>query len=196
MKKFNKSIRHIHQYLQVGVETEVYLDLRGHPNMVALEISAMESLTSKTWIVWKFLKFMRQNHQYLFNRKLNWIFEVTQMSWLSRKVSNRSLELEKYEFFQNRFDSFRVSKDNVAIWQKYRFSHPIGQMDLSCSQTIQNEICQNCWETIPLVQVCFRFELPSTVLKLLSKIWVNPWNFDQIFAVFGVFLGEMASEEF
>ena len=30
----------------------------------------------------------------------------------------------------------------------------------------------------------------------MSKIGVNPWNFDQIFAVFGVFLREMASEEF
>ena len=30
----------------------------------------------------------------------------------------------------------------------------------------------------------------------MSKIGVNPWNFDQIFAVFSVFLREMASEEF
>ena len=69
-------------------------------------------------------------------------------------------------------------------------------MDLSCPQTIQSEIDQKCRETIPLVQVCFRFELSFTVLKLLSKIQkVNPWNFDQILAVFGVFLREMASEE-
>ena len=30
----------------------------------------------------------------------------------------------------------------------------------------------------------------------MSKIWVNPWNFDQIFAGFSIFLREMASEEF
>ena len=69
-------------------------------------------------------------------------------------------------------------------------------MDLSCPWTVQNEILHICRETIPLVQVCFRFELSFTVLKLLSKIGVNPWNFDQIFAVFSVFLREMASEEF
>ena len=64
------------------------------------------------------------------------------------------------------------------------------------SRTIQDETIQKCRETIPLVQVCFRFELSFTVLKLLSKILVNPWNFDQIFAVFDVFLREIASEEF
>ena len=69
-------------------------------------------------------------------------------------------------------------------------------MDLSCPWTVQNEILQKCRETIPLVQVTFRFELSFTVLKFLTKIWVNPWNFDQIFAVFRVFLREMASEEF
>ena len=69
-------------------------------------------------------------------------------------------------------------------------------MDLRCPWTVQNEIRQKCREIIPLVQVCFRFELSFTVSKLLSKIWVNPWNFDQILAVFGVFLREMASEEF
>ena len=30
----------------------------------------------------------------------------------------------------------------------------------------------------------------------MSKIWANLWNFDQIFAVFGVFFREMALEEF
>ena len=30
----------------------------------------------------------------------------------------------------------------------------------------------------------------------MSKIWVSPWNFDQVFDVSGVFLREMASEEF
>ena len=69
-------------------------------------------------------------------------------------------------------------------------------MDLNCPWTVQNEILQKCREIIPLVQVCFKFVLSFTVLKLLSKIWVNPWNFDQIFAVFGDFLREMASEEF
>ena len=46
----------------------------------SVEISAMESLTSKTRIVWKFQKFIRQNHQYLSNRKFTWIIEVTQTS--------------------------------------------------------------------------------------------------------------------
>ena len=96
----------------------------------------------------------------------------------------------------NRSNNFWVRKENVAIWQKYRFCHPIGQMDLRCPLTIRSEICWKCRETIPLVQVCFKFVLSFTVLKLLSKIWVNLWNFDQIFAVFGDFLREMASEEF
>ena len=69
-------------------------------------------------------------------------------------------------------------------------------MDLSCPQTIRNEICQKTRETIPLVQVCFRFELSLTCSKLLLKIWINPWNFEQIFAVFGVFLREMVSKFF
>ena len=30
----------------------------------------------------------------------------------------------------------------------------------------------------------------------MSKIWVNPWNFDKKFAVVNVFLREMASEKF
>ena len=69
-------------------------------------------------------------------------------------------------------------------------------MDLSFPWTVQDEIFHKCRETIPLVQDFFRFELSFTVLKLLSKIGVNPWNFYQIFAVFRVFLREMASEEF
>ena len=69
-------------------------------------------------------------------------------------------------------------------------------MDLSCPWTVDDEIFQECRETIPLVQICFRFELSFTVSKLLSNIGVNPWNFDQIFAVFSVFLREMASKEF
>ena len=36
VKKFQKSTRHNHQYLRVPVEPEVYLDFRGHLNMVAL----------------------------------------------------------------------------------------------------------------------------------------------------------------
>ena len=69
-------------------------------------------------------------------------------------------------------------------------------MDLSCPWTVLDEILHKCRETIPLVQVCSGFELSFTVSKLLSKIGVNPWNFDQIFAVFSVFLREMASDEF
>ena len=69
-------------------------------------------------------------------------------------------------------------------------------MDLSCPWTVQDEIFQKCRETIPLVQICVIFDLSFTVLKLLSKIGVNPWNFDQIFAVSSVFLREIAFEEF
>ena len=36
VKKFQKSIRHIHQYLRVRLKPEVYLDFRGYSNMVAL----------------------------------------------------------------------------------------------------------------------------------------------------------------
>ena len=45
----------------------------------------------------------------------------------------------------------------------------MGQMDLSCPQTVQNKILQKSRETIPLVQVFFRFELSLNVLKLESK---------------------------
>ena len=47
----------------------------------SVEISAMDSLTSKIRIVWKFQKFIRQNHQYRSNRKL---------TWLSRSLKHRS----------------------------------------------------------------------------------------------------------
>ena len=53
--------------------------------------------------------------------------------------------------------------DQTRKCPKYRFSHPIGQMDLSCPWTIQNEILHKCRETIPLVQVCFRFEISFVV---------------------------------
>ena len=157
----------------------------------SVEISAMDSLTLKTWIVWKFQKFIRQNHQYLSNRKLTWIFEVTQTLWLSMNVSNRSLDLENMKFWVNRLDIFWVSKEKK---RKYKFSHLMGQMDFSCSQTAQSEIFQKCRETIPLFQVCFRFELSLTILKLLSKIWVNCWKFEEILAVFCVFLRKMGPE--
>ena len=58
------------------------------------------------------------------------------------------------------------------------------------SQTIRSEIRQKC---ISPVQACFRFELGLTVLKLFLKIWVNPWNYEQILAVFRIFLREMAT---
>ena len=59
-------------------------------------------------------------------------------------------------------------------------------MDLSCPQTVQSEICQKCRETIPQVQVCFRFELTLAVLKLLSKtesIFEN-WIYFRLFLRF------------
>ena len=56
----------------------------------------------------------------------------------------------------------------------------MGQMDLSCPQTVKIEILQKCRETIPLVQVCFRFELSydrfEVIVKNLSqplKFWAN-----------------------
>ena len=49
VETFQKSTKHNHQYLRVPDEPEEYLDFRGHPNMAAsVEISAMDSLTSKT----------------------------------------------------------------------------------------------------------------------------------------------------
>ena len=47
---------------------------------------------------------------------------------------------------------------------------PLGQMDFSCPLTVQNEICLKCRDNIPLVEVCFRFELFLTVLKLESNL--------------------------
>ena len=47
----------------------------------SVEISAMDSLTPKTWIVKKFRKSIRHIHHasdYVLNRKFTWIFEVTQ----------------------------------------------------------------------------------------------------------------------
>ena len=140
VKKFQKSIRHIHQYLRVRLEPEVlprFLRLPKHGSSV--EISAMDSLTSKTWIVWKFQKFTRQNHQYLSNRKLTWIFEITQTWYLSRNVGNGFLDFENI--------------NTVEIVKIYRI-----------------------------------------VLKLSSKIWVNPWNFEHTWVVFCVYLRKMASE--
>ena len=67
VKKFQKSTRHNHQYLRVRVGPEVNLDFRGHPNKhgSSVEISAIDSLTPKTWIVKKFQKSIRHIHQYL-----------------------------------------------------------------------------------------------------------------------------------
>ena len=98
----------------VWITSKIQVDSPKHGSSV--EILAMDSLTSKTWIVWKFQKFIRQNHQYLSNRKLTWILEVTQTSWLSRNVSNGSLDLENIKFWANRLNSFWVSKENVPIW--------------------------------------------------------------------------------
>ena len=56
----------------------------------------------------------------------------------------------------------------------------MGQMDLSCLQTVQNEICQKCRVTISLVQVCFtiwiifdRFEVIVKNLSQPLKFWAN-----------------------
>ena len=121
-------------------------------------------------------------------------------------LSKNYLNLFRSEAFYRRYIksapvSIKMHKIGTCIDQtqkcpKYRFCHPIGQMDLSCPWTVQDEIFHKCRETIPLVQVCFRFELSFTVLKLLSKIGVNPWNFDQIFAVFSVFLREWRPKNF
>ena len=71
----------------------------------------------------------------------------------------------------------------------------MGQMDGSqLSPNRSNKILQKCRKTIPLVQVCFRFELSYTILKLLSKIWDNPWILKRMLADFGVYLRKMAPE--
>ena len=70
----------------------------------------------------------------------------------------------------------------------------MGQMDGSqLFPNLSNKFFRK-WGTIPLVQVCFRFELSYTILKLLSKIWANPWILKQILADFGVYLRKMAPE--
>ena len=101
-----------------------------------------------------------------------------------------------WKFCASWLNSFWVSKENIANWQNTDFLTKMGQMDLSCPRPIQTEGCQTCRETIPLVQVYFRFELSLTVLKLLSKIWVNFWKFWANFGCFFVFIREMASEKF
>ena len=66
VKKFQKSTRHNHQYLRVRVGPEVYLEFQGSPKHgSSVEISEMDSLTPKTWIVKKFQKSIRHIHQYL-----------------------------------------------------------------------------------------------------------------------------------
>ena len=58
------------------------------------------------------------------------------------------------------------------IWKSDKntdFLTKMGQMDLSCPQTVQNEFLQKCRETIPLVQVCFGFVLSLTVSKLYCQ---------------------------
>ena len=111
-------------------------------------------------------------------------------------LSKNYWNLFRFEDFYRRFIISAPASIKPKSVKNTDFCHPIGQMDLSCPWTVQDEIFQKCRETIPLVQVCFRFELSFTFSKLLSKIGVNPWNFDQIFAVFSVFLREMASKEF
>ena len=51
--------------------------LRSAEQGSSVGMSTMDSLTSKTWILKKFQKFIRQNHQYLLYRKLTWIFRDT-----------------------------------------------------------------------------------------------------------------------
>ena len=59
-----------------------------------------------------------------------------------------------------------VGNKALVVWPSGDFRDPMGQMDLSCPQTVKNEILQKYREIIPLVQICFRFELSLTVLKL------------------------------
>ena len=74
-------------------------------------------------------------------------------------------------------NSFWVSKENIASDKKYRFCHPIGQMDLSCPWTVQNKILQKCRETIPLVQACFRFDLFFYRFEVIVKNLGQPVKF-------------------
>ena len=126
--------------------------------------------------------------------------DVTRRDAMWRNVSWRDMTCDP---------DLNATRMNSTVWRLLRycqktiktskiqiFFHPIGQMDLSSPWTVQNEFLQKCSEAILLVQVCSRFELPFTVSKSLSKIWFNSWNFEKNFTVFGVFLREMASEEF
>ena len=64
-----------------------------------------------------------------------------------------------------------VSKDNVAIWQNADF-------------------------VTQLVNVCIRFQVSLKVLKLLSKIWINLRNLEQILAVFAFFSARWRQKNF
>ena len=89
---------------------------------------------------------------------------------VKHELSNLHYRMHNSWKCANQLNNFWASKENVAIWQKNRFSHSMGQMDFSCHQTIRNDICLKCRDTIPLVEVCFRFELSLTVLKLESNL--------------------------
>ena len=67
-------------------------------------------------------------------------------------------------------------------------------MESQLSPNRSNKIRRKCRETIPLVQVCSRFELSYAILKLLSKIWDNPRILKQIITDFGVCPRKMAPE--
>ena len=92
---------------------------------------------------------------------------------VKHELSNLNYRMHNSWKCANQLNYFRASmpsKENVAIWRKNRFFHLMGQMDFSCPQTVRNEICLKCRDTIPLVEVCFRFELFLKVLKLESNL--------------------------
>ena len=80
----------------------------------SVEISAMDSLTSKTWIVWIFQQFIRQYHQYLSNRKLTLIFEVTQTWQLSKNVSSGFIDFG----YINKVEIVKIHKTVLMSWSR------------------------------------------------------------------------------
>ena len=89
----------------------------------------------------------------------------TQQEWTSTAcemaeiLSKNYWNLFRFEDFYRRFLISAPASIKPKSVKNTDFCHPIGQMDLSCPWTVQDEIFHKCRETIALVQVCFRFEL-------------------------------------
>ena len=86
------------------------------------------------------------------------------------------------------FEGAKSQRECSNLTKKNRFSHPMGRMDFSCPQTVQNNICQKCRDTyysfskssFQIWNIFDRFEV--RVENLESSRWI----FEQTLAVFFV----------